>query len=101
MFSSTIIKWQITLLVDVTKKQKKNNNKTAIYCVYRLLKSLHQHTLFLKQAMTNWKGKLTLKTQIKSLEAVNVDIWRGIIEGDALSPLWFCLALRPLIRLFR
>ena len=51
---------------------------------------------FLTQAMSQWKTRLMISTSRDNIDAGTVAIKRGIFQGDALSPLWFCLALRPL-----
>ncbi|KAG6445629.1 hypothetical protein O3G_MSEX004071 [Manduca sexta] len=51
---------------------------------------------FLKTIMQHWVTKLKIN---KSLVTDPIPIRRGIFQGDALSPLWFCLALNPLSNL--
>lgn len=51
---------------------------------------------FLQKAMANWTTTLNIKTDAISLKTRNIQIKRGIFQGDSLSPLWFCLALNPL-----
>ncbi|XP_075975709.1 uncharacterized protein LOC142976307 [Anticarsia gemmatalis] len=51
---------------------------------------------FLKTIMTQWSTVLKLTTSNESIETQPIHIQRGIFQGDALSPLWFCLALNPL-----
>ena len=48
--------------------------------------------------MRNWKTKLTLQIPNKNstIDAGLISIQRGILQGDALSALWFCLSLNPL-----
>ncbi|CAH2105270.1 unnamed protein product [Euphydryas editha] len=48
---------------------------------------------FLQVSMQNWQTKLKIN---QSLTTEPIHIKRGIFQGDALSPLWFCLALNPL-----
>ena len=48
---------------------------------------------FLQHTMQNWSTKLKFNNQT---ETENINIRRGIFQGDSLSPLWFCLALNPL-----
>ncbi|XP_047019155.1 uncharacterized protein LOC124637519 [Helicoverpa zea] len=66
-----------------------------------LLNILHRYkihpqiTNFLENSMKHWTT--TLKTLGPNTTATNdIPIRRGIFQGDALSPLWFCLALNPL-----
>jgi hypothetical protein len=49
---------------------------------------------FLKTIMQTWKKNLILtsKTQTTCTE----NIRRGIFQGNALSPLWFTMAINPL-----
>ncbi|XP_075971947.1 uncharacterized protein LOC142973811 [Anticarsia gemmatalis] len=51
---------------------------------------------FLKSAMINWTTILKLSSPTEVIETDPIQIQRGIFQGDALSPLWFCLALNPL-----
>jgi hypothetical protein len=46
----------------------------------------------LASMMTTWRTKLMLNGQ----DLGDIDILRGIFQGDSLSPLWFCLAMNPL-----
>lgn len=54
---------------------------------------------FLRHAMTMWKTKIIINARSDSIDAGMIEIKRGIFQGDTLSPLWFCLALRPLTSL--
>lgn len=47
----------------------------------------------LETIMNAWNTTLILNGNLKSSP---IKIRRGIFQGDALSPLWFCLALNPL-----
>lgn len=61
---------------------------------------IEQHiTKFLQLAMTQWATDLFMNTPTNSLYIGHIEINRGIFQGDSLSPLWFCLALRPLTTL--
>ena len=51
---------------------------------------------FLKNMMDTWKTKMHLNTKNTRIVSDTVKISRGIFQGDALSPLWFCLAINPL-----
>ncbi|CAK1593328.1 unnamed protein product [Parnassius mnemosyne] len=102
------------LIIDsVAMKQAISNRKniSTMYIDYRkafdsvphswLLYVLQHYKIhpqiihFLKNSMQHWKT--TLKTIGTScLEIPEIPIRRGIFQGDALSPLWFCLALNPL-----
>lgn len=53
---------------------------------------------FLKNVMQTWRTTLNLQTNTTLINAGEVNIKRGIFQGDSLSPLWFCLALNPLSR---
>ncbi|CAK1584730.1 unnamed protein product [Parnassius mnemosyne] len=102
------------LIIDsVAMKQAISNRKniSTMYIDYRkafdsvphswLLYILQHYKIhpqiihFLKNSMQHWKT--TLKTIGTScIETPEIPIRRGIFQGDALSPLWFCLALNPL-----
>ena len=51
---------------------------------------------FLKHNMKNWKTQLTLTHESGTLMSDNINIKRGIFQGDSLSPLFFCISLIPL-----
>ncbi|XP_028163341.1 uncharacterized protein LOC114354934, partial [Ostrinia furnacalis] len=51
---------------------------------------------FLENCMSTWSTNLKLKTNTTQFITSSIPIKRGIFQGDALSPLWFCLALNPL-----
>jgi hypothetical protein len=57
--------------------------------------------LFLKYTMNYWKTQLELKTNNEPVRSREINIKRGIFQGDCLSPLWFCLALNPLSQLLK
>ena len=46
--------------------------------------------------MKNWKTQLTLTHESGTLMSDNINIKRGIFQGDSLSPLLFCISLIPL-----
>ena len=48
---------------------------------------------FLKQNMTNWKTQITLTYEKSTLMSDNINIKRGIFQGDSLSPLLLCISL--------
>lgn len=43
--------------------------------------------------MINGKTKLTVYSENKSIYTKKITLRRGIFQGDALSALWFCVAL--------
>ena len=47
----------------------------------------------------NWKTQLTLTHESGTLMSDNINIKRGIFQGDSLSPLLFCISLAPLLLL--
>ena len=51
---------------------------------------------FLKHNMKNWKTQLILTHESGTLMSDNINIKRGIFQGDSLSPLLFCISLIPL-----
>ena len=46
--------------------------------------------------MKNWKTQLILTHESGTLMSDNINIKRGIFQGDSLSPLLFCISLIPL-----
>ena len=46
--------------------------------------------------MKNWKTQLALTHESGTLMSDNINIKRGIFQGDSLSPLLFCISLIPL-----
>ena len=48
---------------------------------------------FLKHNMKKWKTQLTLTHESDILMSDNIDIKRGIFQGDSLSPLLFSISL--------
>ena len=50
---------------------------------------------FLKHNMKNWKTQVTLTHESGTLMSDNINIRRGIFQGDSLSPLLFCISLIP------
>lgn len=55
--------------------------------------------LFLETSMQNWQTVLKINLSSTTVATEPVCIKRGIFQGDALSPLWFCMALNPLSHL--
>lgn len=51
---------------------------------------------FLLSAMGKWTTSLRLQSESNYIITEPINIRRGIFQGDALSPLWFCLGLNPL-----
>jgi hypothetical protein len=51
--------------------------------------------------MISWRRTLHVRTESSSYKTDELPIQRRIFQGDSLSPLWFCLALNPLIRMLR
>ncbi|XP_060804959.1 uncharacterized protein LOC132902746 [Amyelois transitella] len=51
---------------------------------------------FLEITMQKWETVLSIKQNNQPITTEPIKIKRGIFQGDALSPLWFCLALNPL-----
>ncbi|PZC84738.1 hypothetical protein B5X24_HaOG204286 [Helicoverpa armigera] len=54
---------------------------------------------FLQTTMQNWQTTLRINQGTSSVSTEPISIKRGIFQGDALSPLWFCMALNPLSHL--
>ena len=51
---------------------------------------------FLKHNLKNWKTQLILTHESGTLISDNINIKRGILQGDSLSLLLFCISLIPL-----
>lgn len=51
---------------------------------------------FLYMVMQTWRTTIQLNTNKIKIEINNIQIKRGIFQGDSLSALWFCLSLNPL-----
>ncbi|CAK1582479.1 unnamed protein product [Parnassius mnemosyne] len=103
------------LIIDSVILQKVQKSKTDLFSMYIdykkaydsvphswLVKVLEIYKIhptivtFLKVMMTTWTTVLRLTSPSKIVETIPIKIQRGIFQGDALSPLWFCLALNPL-----
>ena len=53
---------------------------------------------FFKETMKRWTTRLQLKTEGGIMKIEEIQLKRGIFQGDSFSALWFCLALNPLSR---
>ncbi len=98
------------LIMDLTKKQKKNmcmswiDYKKAfdslphswIIEILNIYKLSPEIRTFLQTSMKNWKTNIKLYHTEGVLTVNNISIKRGIFQGDSLSPLLFCIALIPL-----
>lgn len=51
---------------------------------------------FLEACMEQWSTVLSLSGKRLSAAEDQIQVRRGIFQGDCLSPLWFCLSLNPL-----
>lgn len=102
-------KEQITIDTLITEHAKKVNGKlywgyvdyrkafdsvphSWLQKVLELYKVAPQIRHALTTIMSKWETTLFLNN--KALGCIRIN--RGIFQGDSLSPLWFCLALRPL-----
>ena len=69
----------------------------------RILRSLGQFKVSPRVVefltVKNWKTQLTLTHESGTLMSDNINIKRGIFQGDSLSPLLFCISLVPLLLL--
>lgn len=67
-----------------------------------LLEVLHLYKIcpfitdFLRNAMRKWETELITSGKEAEQSPIKIKIQRGLFQGDALSALWFCLALNPL-----
>jgi hypothetical protein len=50
---------------------------------------------FCKSLMEKWNAALQLKTKQEVTQSQPIQIPRGILQGESLSPLLFCIALMP------
>ena len=53
-------------------------------------------TNFIVHSMTKWKTKIALHHANGTIETENINIRKGIFQGDSLSPLLFCMSLLPI-----
>ena len=67
-----------------------------IDCLYSLGLNIKLIT-FLQSTMKNWRVKLTCNNE----NLGEVEIKRGIFQGDSLSPLFFVIALIPLTQILK
>jgi hypothetical protein len=51
---------------------------------------------FTKNIMSHWRTRMYVHTENKLIETEEMEIQRGIFQGDSLSPLLFCICLIPL-----
>ena len=62
------------------------------FLLQRLYNINNRVVAFIKQSMTHWRT--TLSANSKNIADITIKC--GIYQGDALSPLLFCIALNPL-----
>ena len=51
---------------------------------------------FVETSMTNWKATMKLCYNDRCITTDQIKIKRGLLQGDSILPLLFCLALVPL-----
>ena len=56
---------------------------------------------FVGSTMKSWRLLLSLPNKKEKLELDEIEIKRGIFQGDSFSPLIFCLAMAPLSRILK
>ena len=56
---------------------------------------------FLANQVTQWKTDINLYHNDGEINIPDVQIRRGIFQGDSLAPLLFCLAIDPLSKLLK
>jgi hypothetical protein len=86
------------LHVTYTDYQKTYDSVPHSWLVYALsLYKIHPIVVqFLKSFMQTWHTTLILNANQNTVQIDNINIKRGIFQGDAFSPLWFTLAINPL-----
>lgn len=103
------------LIIDAITTTHAKKNKAELHTAYIdyrkafdsvphswLIEVLHLHQVepelckFLEYTMTQWQTTLIARINDTTRNAGVIKIRRGIFQGDALSPLWFCMALKPL-----
>ncbi|CAD7002869.1 unnamed protein product [Ceratitis capitata] len=103
------------LIIDSVAMEQAFHNQRNIYTAYIdytkafdsiphswLLKALEIYKVspnireLLCKTMSSWEVTLNLSHKNGLIKTAPIPIKRGIFQGDALSPLWFCLALNPL-----
>ncbi|XP_044760842.1 uncharacterized protein LOC123318288 [Coccinella septempunctata] len=108
------------LVVDyiITKQaRKKLRNISVAWVDYRkafdsvphswLLKVLRMHGIdekvinLLEFLMRTWRTSLFVHNGDEMRGSKNIEINRGVFQGDTLSAVWFCMALNPLSMLLR
>lgn len=67
--------------------------------VLKIYKVNPQVIALLQYLMSTWRTTLTVRGGTATYKTTDVEIRRGIFQGDSLSPLWFCLALNILSRM--
>lgn len=68
-----------------------------VLCIYKV----HPQVIeVLKHCMKTWRTRLMVPGE-KSPCTGEISIRRGIFQGDAFSPKWFCIGLNPLSRMLR
>ena len=56
-------------------------------------------TNFIVHSMTKWKTKIALPHTNGTIQTENINIRKGVFQGDSLSPLLFCMSLLPIIHI--
>jgi hypothetical protein len=82
--------------IDYKKAFDSVPHSWIIECL-KLYKVSNNITSFIERSMENWETSLTIKGE----KLGQVRIRSGIYQGDAISPLLFCLAMNPVSQLVK
>ena len=82
--------------IDYQKAYDSVPHSWILRCL-RLYKINEKITTMIQYSMQHWKTTLTCEKE----ELGDIQIRRGIFQGDALSPLLFCLTMNPLSHILR
>jgi len=65
---------------------------------FELIRINNKIISFTKKTVSYWKTSMCLHTKGKITETEDLEIQRGLFQGDSLSPLLFFISLIPLIQ---
>ena len=82
--------------IDYKKAYDMLPQSWILHCL-KMYKISHEVINFIEQTMKTWRVELTAEGR----NIAETKIQRGIIQGDALSPLLFIIAMMPLNHILR